>query len=29
VKPVGILRPFRDGDIDIGESLRSGFEQGV
>jgi molybdenum cofactor biosynthesis enzyme MoaA len=29
VKPAGVLRPFRDGDIDIGESLRSGFEQGV
>jgi hypothetical protein len=27
--PEARLRPFRDGDIDIGESLRSGNEQGV
>jgi molybdenum cofactor biosynthesis enzyme MoaA len=29
IEPEARLRPFRDGDIDIGESLRSGYEQGV
>jgi len=29
MEPARRLRPFRDGDIDIRESLRSGCEQGV